>query len=58
MVKLTKKGRIAISSFFRFPEESFIGNKFEWQLKPAKGLYFLKNKNEKGEMEQVMVEFN
>lgn len=38
-------------------EETFIGNHFEWQLKPAKGLYHLKIVNEKGESENVAVEF-
>ncbi len=38
-------------------EESFTGNRFEWQLKPAKGIYTLKIVNEKGETENVVVEF-
>lgn len=38
-------------------EETFNGNHFEWQLKPAKGLYHLKIVNEKGESENVAVEF-
>lgn len=38
-------------------EETFTGNRFEWQLKPAKGIYTLKIVNEKGERENVVVEF-
>jgi hypothetical protein len=38
-------------------EESFTGNRFEWQLKPAKGIYTLKIVNQKGETENVVVEF-
>jgi hypothetical protein len=38
-------------------EESFTGNRFEWLLKPAKGIYTLKIVNEKGESENVVVEF-
>lgn len=38
-------------------EADFIGKLYEWQIKPAKGLYQLKVINEKGQVENMSVEF-
>ncbi len=38
-------------------EEAFNGKRFEWVLKPTKGIYFIKIANENGETESMMVEF-